>query len=149
MKLDAERDILELVHRYAWAVDDLNVAAVVACFAPDARLTFVSTSTVLEGCEAIRAFFDSALGDSGSSSVSTHFMGNSSIVLGPDGRCGVRTAAVVYVAAVGDDAGVTVRGITYTDVCRLTEDGWRFAQREHRLRWQGGMTGGARTSETV
>jgi SnoaL-like domain len=85
------------------------------CFAPDAQLTFVSTSTVLEGCDAIRTFLESALGNAGSTSVSTYFMGNSSIVLEPDDRCRVRTAAVVY-PAVADDAGMTMRG-TPTRTC--------------------------------
>src|SRR5215217_1606735 len=83
-----------LVERYAWAVDDDDVDGVVACFAPDAR--FVSADMALEGHEAIRSFFASALGGAVAGRTSTHLMGNITVVPQSVERCHVRTAAVVY-----------------------------------------------------
>ena len=128
-----------LIERYAWAVDDYDVEGVVACFAPDAR--FVSADMALEGHEALRSFFASALGDRAAGKTSTHLMANISVVARSPDRCDVRTAAVVYHAA-SDSGRIAVRGITYTDVCGRTTEGWRFERREHRLRWAGELPGG-------
>ena len=92
-----------LIERYAWAVDDYDVEGVIACFAPDAR--FVSADMALEGHEALRSFFASALGDGAAGKTSTHLMANISVVARSPDRCDVRTAAVVYHAA--SDSGAS------------------------------------------
>lgn len=130
----------ELVHRYAWAVDDLDADAVAECFASDARLVFVSTGATVEGREAIRDFFRTAL-DPATGAETTHAMTNTVITWSSTGECAVRTAAIVYRASP-DAGGVAARGITYTDTCVRTPDGWRFATRQHRLRWTAEMPGG-------
>jgi uncharacterized protein (TIGR02246 family) len=138
-------DVRALVERYAWAVDDYDADGVVECFAPGAR--FVSADMVLEGHEAIRSFFTSALGDGAAPRSSTHSMTNISVVPRSADRCDVRTAALVY-HADSDSGRIVVRGITYTDVCVRTAEGWRFEQREHRLRWAGEMTGATHAPES-
>ena len=51
----------------------------------------------------------------------------------------LETQAVVYLVTAAD--GIAVRGVTYTDRCTRTADGWRFAWRRHRLTWAGTMPG--------
>jgi 3-phenylpropionate/cinnamic acid dioxygenase small subunit len=146
MTMDDVAEVQALVTRYAWAVDDLDPDAVVACFAPGARMRFVSTGVVVEGHEAIRSFFASALGAPTATRASTHLMGNMSVVPRSADRVEARTAAVVY-HVDGDAASIAVRGITYTDVCVRTAEGYLFEEREHHLRWTGTLPGGTTTAE--
>jgi uncharacterized protein (TIGR02246 family) len=145
MTNDDLQAVRALIERYAWAVDDYDADGVVACFAPDAQ--FVSADMTLEGHEAIRSFFASALGDGAADKASTHLMANISVVPRSADQCDVRTAAVVY-HADRDSGRIAVRGITYTDVCGRTSEGWRLQQREHRLRWAGELPGGTPTPQT-
>jgi len=54
---DDRQQLLDLVSRYAQAVDRRDLDGLLDCFTPDARLTFVSTGAVLVGHDAIRQFF--------------------------------------------------------------------------------------------
>ena len=114
-------------------------------FAPDAQ--FVRADMALQGHEALRSFFAFCAGRSCGGRTSTHLMANISVVARSPDRCDVRTAAVVY-HADSDSGRIAVRGITYTDVCGRTTEGWRFEEREHRLRWAGELPGGTATPLT-
>ncbi len=135
-------DVLELVARYAQAMDahDLEVAA--DCFLPDAVLRFASRGIELVGVDAIMAFYrETFAGPRMATGSSTHAMANS-ILTADGGDVLVSTQAVVHLAPEGTGQ-ISVRGLTYHDRCRRGADGrWRFAERTHRLRWQGSIPGG-------
>lgn len=155
--------LTDLVARYAHAMDDRDVAAAVALFTDDAVLRFVSSATELRGRAAIAEFYSTAFERRpalGAGAVSTHVMSNTVVtaVIGTEAGDGERdgevvsllTHGVAYLAVPGDDdraASVTVRGLTYADRCVRGGSGWLFAERTHRLHWQGAMPGGPRTTE--
>ena len=137
-------DLLDLVGRYAHAVDQRDVDAVTELFAIDARLEFVSTGSVHVGRDAIAEFFRGAFTRPAlaAATASTHLMTNTVIEQGADGATAhLETSAVAYLATA-DPGGVIARGLTYTDRCTRTAAGWRLAERIHRLRWQATMPGG-------
>src|SRR3954452_9926016 len=147
--------LLELVARYAHAVDSRDVDAIVACFASDARLEFASTANAFTGHAAIAEFYDGAFASPrlGDGATSTHMMANT-LITDSEGGADVVTSAVAYLAtsAVVDHTDritgrVLVRGITYTDRCVRAGERWVFAERVHRLQWQGEMPGGAQTAD--
>lgn len=134
--------LLELVATYAQTVDAHDLDGLVACFAPDARLEFVSSGQVFRGTAGIRQFYVGAFETAPmAGGVSTHVMTNSIVRFdGPD-HAGIVTQAIAHLAAPG--AGTVVaRGLTYTDRCVRTDSGWCFADRIHRLHWQGAYPGG-------
>lgn len=155
--------LADLVARYAHAMDDRDVAAAAALFTDDAVLRFVSSATELRGRAAIAEFYATAFEQRaglGAGAVSTHVMSNTIVTAvvranGSDGAgdseaVSLLTHGVAYLAVPGDDdraATVTVRGLTYTDRCVRGGAGWLFAERTHRLRWQGELPGGPRTTE--
>lgn len=141
-------DLLELVAAYAITVDARDIDAIVDCFAPDARLEFVSDSLVLHGHDEIRRFYVEAFRRPGlSSGVSTHVMTNTMIRFdeplgGTSEVAGTARLITQAIAHLPDGAGqIAVRGLVYTDRCVRTAAGWRFADRQHRLLWAGTMPG--------
>lgn len=134
--------IHELIGRYALEVDRRRIDAVADCFTDDARLEFTSDRRFLHGRAAIVEFYDEAFQRPAlAGGASTHQMTGTVITFdGPDAATAV-TEAIAWLAPHG--AGrITVRGLTYTDRCVRTTEGWRFADRTHRLHWEGAIDGG-------
>jgi hypothetical protein len=154
---DDRAELLDLIARYAHAVDRRDVPAVVECFASGGRLEFASTATVLHGHAEITDFYERAFAGTvlGGAAASTHLMSNT-VITAPAGDVTVTTEAIAYLAtsAVVDHADsatsrVLVRGLTYTDRCVRERDRWVFAERVHRLHWQGEMPGGPVTADPL
>jgi len=146
---DDRQQLLDLVSRYAQAVDRRDLDGLLDCFMPDARLTFVSTGAVLVGHDAIRQFFSEGFDGlmAPATSASTHLMTNTLVTFAESGdEASMETTAVSYFATE-TRAEVGVRGLTYSDRCVRGEDGWRFQERTHALHWEGGMPGGVRRQE--
>jgi len=146
---DDRQQLLDLVSRYAQAVDRRDLDGLLDCFTPDARLTFVSTGAVLVGHDAIRQFFSE--GFSGlmapATSASTHLMTNTLVTFAESGdEASMETTAVSYFATE-TRAEVGVRGLTYSDRCVRSAGGWKFQERTHALHWEAAMPGGVRRQE--
>lgn len=134
--------IVDLVGRYAHAMDTGDADAAAALFTDDALLRFVSTGMEFQGREAIAEFYRSALASLvGATNASTHLMGNTVVTAERADHAAVTTSAVVYLAD-GAAASVAIRGLTYRDLVRRDDHGWRFAEREHRLHWEATVPGG-------
>ena len=146
---DDRQQLLDLVAAYAHAVDRRDLDGLLACFTPDAQLTFVSTGAVLVGHDEIRQFFDEGFSGmmSPATSASTHVMTNTLVTFADSGdEASVETTAVSYFATdARPDVGV--RGLTYSDRCVRSADGWRFQERTHALHWEAAMPGGVRRHE--
>jgi hypothetical protein len=140
MSPDDRLALLDLVGRYALAVDGRDVAGVAAVFDVDARLEFVSTGTVHVGRDAIAAFFAGGFAAPPlAGGASTHLMANTVIDPIDADTAAMTTSCVAYLAT---HEGVVARGLTYADRAERTPDGWRLVERIHRLHWQAEMPGG-------
>lgn len=149
---DDHRQLIDLVHRYAHAVDSRSVADIVALFAEDGRLEFASTGVVADRPSGITEFFDAVFVSpllGGDASASTHLMTNSVVTAGTEtGTASIVTSAVAYLATgAAADGQVVIRGLTYTDRCVRQDGRWLIAHRIHRLHWQSTMPGGPISAE--
>jgi ketosteroid isomerase-like protein len=137
--------LIDLVSRYALAVDDRDVPAIAACFTDDAHVEFDGGAEVVDGRAELTAFFESALQRPmmGTVGVSTHLMSNVLVTVDGD-RAHVETQAVAYLASAERDT-IVVRGLRYSDDCVRRGDGWLVQHRVHRSLWQGELAGGPRS----
>lgn len=127
--------LLELVARYAHTVDARDVPGILECFAPDGAFVSGTEGWTRRGHAEIRAFYEDSFAKPVLTGTSTHVMTNTIVVFDGDDAARLVTQAIAYLAPV--DAGtVTARGLTYTDRCIRTDDGWAIAERIHRLHWQ-------------
>lgn len=135
--MTGDRDaILELVARYAHAVDGRDVEGIVALFTPDGRIDFEGGATSGDGAAGIRAAFERAFTGTqlAPPATSTHLMANTLVDLQGD-TAHAETQGVAFLASPATGTVVT-RGLLYSDDLRRTEDGWRIAHRIHRSIWQ-------------
>ncbi|MDR1387173.1 MAG: nuclear transport factor 2 family protein [Propionibacteriaceae bacterium] len=65
----------------------------------------------------------------------THFNGQSTIVVDGDGATGETYCLAHHLAGSGADRELIVMSIRYEDVFRRTAAGWRFAERKLVIRW--------------
>lgn len=133
--------LIDLVGRYAHTVDGRDVEGIVACFTDDTHVEFDGGAEVVDGKEALRAFFDDALRRPimGSTGVSTHLMSDVLVTLDGD-RAHVETQAVAYLAS-DERETIVVRGLRYSDDCERRDGRWLVRHRIHRSVWQGEMPG--------
>jgi ketosteroid isomerase-like protein len=133
----SDRDeILEVVARYAHAVDERDIDGIVACFAPDGRIEFEGGETSGEGHDGIRKAFAEAfaLPVLAPTATSTHLMANTLITV--DGETAhAETQGVAYLAS-GALGTVVTRGLRYSDDLHRGDDGWHITRRVHRSIWQ-------------
>lgn len=137
--LAARAAITDVLYRYALGIDTGDRAAVVACFAPDARLDFLGLE-VLEGDE-VRAMFEGRRQgvraiDLDALHTSTHLMGNVLVDLIDRDTAHAETSAVAYL--VGERSGepaALVRGLRYSDDLIRVNDQWLIRNRVQRLQW--------------
>jgi uncharacterized protein (TIGR02246 family) len=132
-------ELVDLVRRYAQAVDGRDVAAIADCFTSDAHVEFDGGVEVVDGRDAIEGFFQDALHRPlmGASGASTHLMSNILVTVDGD-RAHVETQAVAYLAS-DERATITVRGLRYSDDCIRSDGGWLVRHRVHQSIWQGEM----------
>jgi ketosteroid isomerase-like protein len=121
-RLVAHDEIRLLASRYALAVDQRDLDALVSLFVPD-----VQVGREQVGREALRAAFASSLGAIG---VSILQVGTHVIDLADDGTA----TGVVYCTAEIEDGDRWIRqAIAYDDTYRRVDGTWCFVRRVHRL----------------
>jgi hypothetical protein len=121
-------DIIDVISRYAQAIDAADIDGILACFCPEARVEYNAGAIVLNGHEELRAFLHrAAVGPS------THLMSNILIEFDAEGAR-AETSAVAFVTR---NAGlVTVRGLHYSDRCVLRQGRWLIIHRRHSAHWE-------------
>jgi ketosteroid isomerase-like protein len=129
----------DLITAYAHAVDDRDVAGILACFAPDARLSANGGAAIMCGHDEIRDYFDSAFSrpELGPGSRSTHLLTNTAVAFTDDGAEIVTLAN----AAMAHEDTVRLRGVRYRDRCIRTTDGWQIIDRRHEGLWSADLPG--------
>jgi hypothetical protein len=137
---DDRAAVVDLLHGYAHAVDDADAGAVVACFTAAGRFRTRDGSVDVRGSADLLAFFGGVFAGpmAPPGVVTTHLMGNAVVAFDPGGASATTLLdAVVHRWSAGST--VTLRGLRYRDRVERTPAGWRIAEREHDLRWQGEM----------
>jgi hypothetical protein len=128
-------DIMQLHHRYAWALDQRDWSMLERCFTPDGGVDYGDLGGEFQGAAEIAAFCRQALEGL---DASQHLIGNTMIEL--DGDRATATcyfqAQHVFEGAPGGDTYI-VAG-TYTDVLTRDDDGWRIAHRTLTPSWTQG-----------
>lgn len=128
-------EIVELLHRYATAIDDRDWARFASCFTADAVALYGPVLGRREGIAAIEKACRDTLEPLDSSQ---HLVGTHEIELDGDrarARCYVHAQHTRAGTAGGDNFTI---GATYLDDVVRTPDGWRIRQRELRILWQEG-----------
>ena len=119
-----DAQISHVLSRYAHAIDDGDVASVLACLSEDGTISYEGGKISLLGHAAIRDYLTGML-----VGPSTHLISNTMV----DGDI-VRASAIVCVTR---QAGVVqVRGVQYRANCVRIGDTWKFSRLEHRPIWQ-------------
>jgi ketosteroid isomerase-like protein len=131
--LAALRDDLavrELLHRYAFALDEQDMDLIASCFTPDVRAEY-SGHTLSGGVQGIVGLLRGA----GDFDKTMHHVGT--IVVRLDGdRAEARSYTIAYL--VGQEDGepyLLTRGVRYRDLMRKAEDGWKIYDRVHAVDW--------------
>jgi SnoaL-like domain len=134
--------VVDLLHRYAHAVDDADAAGVVRCFSREGRFGTRDGAVAVQGRDALLAFFGDAFAGQMAPPevVTTHLMGNVVVTFAAGGAEATTVLDAVVHRWSAAAAAVTVRGLRYRDrVVRSDAGDWLLAVREHDLRWQGEM----------
>jgi len=132
-----EREILQVVTRYARALDTKDWALLDDVFVPDATGDLASPNTLV-GVDAIRARIRTALEHL---DVSQHLVGNHEVQVDGDDathRCYLQAQHVRQAAAGGPNYIVAGR---YEDRFRRTDQGWRIVHRALIVMWNEGNVG--------
>ena len=132
-----EREILQVVTRYARALDTKEWALLDDVFVPDATGDLASP-TPLVGVDAIRTRIRAALEHL---DASQHLVGNHEIQVDGDDathRCYLQAQHVRQAAAAGPNYIVAGR---YEDRFRRTDQGWRIVHRALVVMWTEGNVG--------
>lgn len=122
-------EILELLHRYAAAVDDRDWDAYRAVFTPDARLDFTSAGGPVGTPDELIAWLTDALAPW---EMSQHLVTNA--IVSVDGDEATSRAYLYNPMRAADGAMMFVGG-SYTDRLRRQADGWRFVERTFHMAW--------------
>lgn len=119
--------IRNLVGRYARSLDRGDAGAVVACFLPDAAMSYDGGRLRLTETRELHALLDRTL-----IAPSTHLIGNFGIELDGD-RADVLCSALVVATR---ETPVLFRGLEYEFACARSPEGWRFSGLAHSVLWQ-------------
>ena len=122
------REIQDVIHRYAWALDTGDVERFVDCFCPDGVLIWEAFETPdrYEGADALRRFA-TILRDLPTSAGRQHLVGNT-LIEGGDGEARASSYVIVFTRQGEGPHLVGVMG-WYEDVLRRSERGWRISER--------------------
>ena len=132
--------IPEVIARYGRGLDARNAPLLLSCFAEDARIEYFGGAHVVEGIDAIAAFFDFSRGGGlpGVDSIvmTTHVWVPMSVDVDGD-RANASTNCVAYLlGAVGDEHVLINRGLHYEDELRRDGDSWLITRRRHLPDWE-------------
>jgi ketosteroid isomerase-like protein len=123
-------DILDLIMRYAVAVDTRDFDGVAACFTEDATAEY--SGHVLD--PGVKPIIDHISGIA-SFPASQHVFGSSTVDINGDSAHTVSYAVAYLVGPVDGGHEVISRGLVYTDDLIRTSDGWRIKNRVHKPIW--------------
>ena len=127
---DDKAEIELLLTRYARACDDREFDKVGDCFIADAQAEY-SGVRLPRGVEHIVAHMQPLA----SLPLTQHIVGSVSVTVDGDrAECESYTVAHI-VRAVDDGHEVVHRGLAYRDELVRTPEGWRIAERVHRVLW--------------
>lgn len=134
--------LLDLMTRYAHAVDDRDIAGVVSCFGADAELSANGGAASVAGRAAITAYFEDAFSrpSLAAGSRSSHLLTNSTVRVKGD-QAQVETLGLAVLAQPGSER-VVLRGLRYSDRCSRIDGRWLIVERQHRALWQCDAPGG-------
>ena len=122
-----EAAMLRVVHRYAHGLDDRDIAAVLSCFDPDARIEYDHGAIILSGHDALAAYLAMAQG-----SPPMHFFSN--FLAEPRvGHVAARASALISVMT--GPTTVKVRGVTYRFLFQGEGDSWMITHLRHCPQW--------------
>jgi len=122
-----EMSVKRLVHRYAHALDDGDVDAILACFAADAHVLFEGGAIVLEGRAALRAFLrERQVGSA------MHVFGT---LLAERQGDHVAVRASALISTLGSAGTVAMRGVKYAFKLRGAGEEWSITHLSHRPQW--------------
>ncbi|MGF7154808.1 nuclear transport factor 2 family protein [Novosphingobium gossypii] len=124
-RLEAESQIRQLIARYCFTIDDRDIDAIRALFAPDAVLKSADGVMNATGVDAIMAQYDGRFDVLGPGH---HFMHDVQIDFVGDGSQGA-TGRVIGHAELWRNNQMMVTAIRYDDKYRNTDRGWKFAER--------------------
>jgi ketosteroid isomerase-like protein len=130
-------EIIEVTHRYAWALDSRQFEMLDDVFIPDARADLLMP-TVLEGREAIVARISGALSRF---QATQHLVGNHLITVdGDTATCRCYLQAQHVRSGVTEGSPNYLMGGHYEDELVRTAHGWRIAFRRLTITWTEGST---------
>ncbi|MBU6281449.1 nuclear transport factor 2 family protein [bacterium] len=130
--LQDDREVRDVVLRYARGVDRRDLDLVRACFEPGAPYAgSLATGTVED---ALRSLADAL----GRWDATMHFVGNQLVELHGDRASCESYAIAFHRRERGDDSAELVVGIRYEDELARGPAGWRIARRSARALWSRG-----------
>lgn len=125
------------VLHYADRVDEDDVIGIADCYTPDAHVELLGGEVVLEGADAVRAYFAEAVRTKRSTDPpleSMHLL--PSIVVEPltDARARARSRGVLYL--FGAEGPLDIRGIRYGHELVKIDGRWLIAHQVHDSPWR-------------
>lgn len=125
-----EADVTRLIHEYTWANDAQDWQACAALYTEDASFRRPSGGDPVEGRQAI---LDSFLARK--PRAQRHAIANVLVDVEGPATARAKSVIVLYMGDDAEDGGLPVQDAkspligTFTDLCVLTPDGWRFKER--------------------
>jgi len=123
-----DAEVVRVMARYAHAIDDGDVEAVLADMTRDCRIDYEGGTITLRGHDEIRAYLGRML-----VGASTHLLSN--LLVEPDGD-GATIRASAIACAAREAGRVLMRGMQYSADCIQQDGGWKIARLHHRTTWQ-------------
>jgi hypothetical protein len=123
--------IQDVMVRYGHGVDMQDFDMVASCFTAGARAEY-GGRTLEPGVDGVVAYIRSRVG---AYVASMHTMGTVRVEVHGDTADAVTYGVAYLVLREGDGQLLRIRGLTYTDALVRQPDGWRIAQRVHRVVW--------------
>lgn len=140
--LRARNAIIDVIQRYALAVDGRDPALLRACFADDATADYVDR----QQCPTPEHLVDWVLNAVGRYDLTHHLNGVPDIQI--DAQAGTAQSTTylqaVHVRPTDRGSSSLIIGGIYQDRFRLTEDGWLIAHRRFESIWSHNMEAGRR-----
>ena len=125
-----EADVARLIHEYTWANDAQDWDACAALYTEDAIFRRPSGGDAIVGREAILASFTAR-----TPRAQRHAIANILVEVEGPATARARSVIVLYMGDAADDGGLPIQDPkspligTFTDLCVLTPQGWRFQER--------------------